>query len=157
MTFTAWTAAAITISTIIVAAQSTRRPAQSSLQSERTFAAELQRALRNGDRRAVMNVVRYPARVSVLQRTHPIYIEDRDALEQKYDMVFTPHVRCAVVGSREPVAGQAQCQLGHGDGFGPGNRMPKREADIVAARDGAGCLAYRPGVDRRTHHQGDAW
>jgi hypothetical protein len=40
----------------------------------------------------------------VSQRPFPIYIKDRDALEQLYDMVFTPHLRCAVVDSREPVA-----------------------------------------------------
>jgi len=53
-----------------------------------------------------MRLVRYPARVSVQQKPHPIYIKDRDALEQMYDMVFTPHLRCAVVDSREPVAGE---------------------------------------------------
>jgi hypothetical protein len=44
----------------------------------------------------------------VLQRPYPIYVKDRDALEQMYDMVFTPHMRCAVVDSREPVAGKPQ-------------------------------------------------
>jgi hypothetical protein len=44
----------------------------------------------------------------VLQRPFPIYIKDREALEQMYDMVFTPHLRCAVVDSREPVAGEPQ-------------------------------------------------
>ena len=72
------------------------------------FATELQRALRTGDRHAVTTLVRYPARVSVLQRPRPIYVKDRDALEQMYDMVFTPHLRCAVVDSREPVVGEPQ-------------------------------------------------
>jgi len=104
----AWTAATITIATMTVGAQPARRPAQSSLRSERAFATELQRALRTGDRQAVTRLVRYPARVSVLQRPHPIYIKDRDALEQMYDIVFTPHLRCAVVDSREPVVGKPQ-------------------------------------------------
>jgi hypothetical protein len=104
----AWTAATITIATMTVGAQPARRPAQSSLRSERAFATELQRALRTGDRQAVTRLVRYPARVSVLQRPHPIYIKDRDALELMYDMVFTPHLRCAVVDSREPVVGKPQ-------------------------------------------------
>jgi len=78
------------------------------MRSERAFATELQRALRTGDRQAVASLVRYPARVSVLQRPFPIYLKDRDALEQMYDMVFTPHLRCAVVDSREPVAGKPQ-------------------------------------------------
>ena len=102
----AWTAATIAIATMTVGAQSPRRPAQSSMRNERGFATELQRALRTGDRQAVASLVRYPARVSVLQRPYPIYIKDRAALEQMYDMVFTPHLRCAVVDSREPVAGQ---------------------------------------------------
>ena len=101
---TAW-AATITIATVTVGAQSPR-PAQSSMPSERAFAAELQRAFRTGDRQAVANLVRFPARVSVRQRPFPIYVKDRDALEQMYDMVFTPDVRCAVVDSREPVAGE---------------------------------------------------
>jgi hypothetical protein len=106
---TAWTAATITIATMtVVGAQSPRRQPQSSLQNERGFATELQRALRTGDRQAVTSLVRYPARVSVLQRPHPIYIRDRDSLEQMYDMVFTPHLRCAVVDSREPVVGKSQ-------------------------------------------------
>jgi hypothetical protein len=75
------------------------------MRSERGFATELQRAFRTGDRQAVAGLVRYPARVSVPQRPFPIYVKDRAALEQMYDMVFTPHLRCAVVDSREPVAG----------------------------------------------------
>jgi hypothetical protein len=105
---TAWTAATITIATMSVGAQSPRRPAQPSMRSEREFANELQRALRAGDRQTVTSLVRYPARVSVLQRPHPIYVTDRDALEHMYDMVFTPHLRCAVVDSREPIVGTPQ-------------------------------------------------
>jgi len=105
---TAWTAATITIATLTVAAQTPPRPRQSSMRSEREFATELQRALRTGDRHAVTSLVQYPARVSVLQRPFPIYVKDRDALEQMYDMVFTPHLRCAVVDSREPVVGKPQ-------------------------------------------------
>ena len=103
----AWTAAAITIATMTVGAQPARRPAPSSMRSERAFATELQRAFRMDDRQAVTSAVRYPARVSVLQRPHPIYVKDRDALEQMYDMVFTPHLRCAVLDSREPVVGKS--------------------------------------------------
>ena len=105
---TAWTTATITIATLTVAAQSPRRPAQSSMRNERAFATELQRAFRTGDRQAVASLVRYPARVSVIQRPRQVYVKDRDALEQMYDMVFTPHLRCAVVYSREPVAGEPQ-------------------------------------------------
>ena len=103
---TAWTAATITVAILTVGAQTPRPPAQSSMRNERAFATELQRAFRTGDRQAVASLVRYPARVSVLQRPFPIYIKDRNALEQMYDMVFTPHLRCAVVESREPVAGE---------------------------------------------------
>jgi hypothetical protein len=78
------------------------------MRSERVFATELQRALRTGDRQTVTSLVRYPARVSVFQRPRPIYVKDRDALEQMYDLVFTPHLRCAVVDSREPVVGKPQ-------------------------------------------------
>src|SRR5215211_5753243 len=103
---TAWTAATITIATLTAGAQPSPRPTQSSLRSERAFATGLQRAFRTGDRQTVASLVRYPARVSVLQRPYPIYVKDRDALEQMFDMVFTPHLRCAVVDSREPVVGE---------------------------------------------------
>jgi hypothetical protein len=102
----ACTAATLTIAMSAAHAQPARGRAQSSLRNERAFAAELQRAFRTGDRQAVARLVRLPARVSVAQRPFPIYIKDRDALEQMYDMVFTPNVRCAVVDSREPVAGE---------------------------------------------------
>jgi hypothetical protein len=101
------TAVTIVIATMTVGAQP-RRPAQPSMRNERRFAAELQRALRTGDRQAVMSLVRYPARVSVFQKPRPIYVKDREALEQMYDLVFTPNLRCAVVDSREPVAGKPQ-------------------------------------------------
>jgi hypothetical protein len=78
------------------------------MRNERAFATELQRALRTNDRQAVMSLVRYPARVSVYQKPRLIYVKDRDALEQMYDMVFTPHLRCALVDSREPAAGEPQ-------------------------------------------------
>ena len=103
---TACTAASIMIAAMTLAAQAPRRPAQSSMRNERAFATELQRAFRSGDRQAVASLIRYPARASVLQRPYPIYIKDRDALDQMYDMVFTPHLRCAIVDSREPVAGE---------------------------------------------------
>jgi hypothetical protein len=101
----AFTVAMITVATLTVSAQS-QRPAQASMENERAFATELQRAFRTGDRQVVASLVRYPARVSVRQRPFPIYVKDRDALEQMYDMVFTPHVRCAVVDSRQPVSGK---------------------------------------------------
>jgi hypothetical protein len=103
---TAWTAVTITIATLTIGAQSAHRPAQPSMRNERAFATELQHAFRAGDRQTVASLMRYPARVSVRQRPFPIYIQDRDALEQMYDMVFTPHLRCAIVDSREPVAGK---------------------------------------------------
>src|SRR5262245_16500810 len=109
-TVAAWTAATVSIATAIATwtleAQPAHRPAQSSLRTERAFASELQRAFRSGDRQTVARLIRFPARVSVAQRPFPIYVKDRDALEQMYDMVFTPHLRCAVVDSREPVAGE---------------------------------------------------
>ena len=97
------TAAALV--TLTADAQPSRRSVQSSLRDERAFATELQRALRMGDRDAVAGVLRYPARVSVRQRPFPIYVKDRAALADMYDMVFTPHLRCAIVESREPAAG----------------------------------------------------
>jgi hypothetical protein len=106
ITRVSWTAATIMMAALTVGAQSPRRPAQSSMRNERAFATELQRAFRTGDRQTVASLVRYPARVSVLQRPYPIYVKDRDALDQMYDLVFTPHLRCAVVDSREPVAGE---------------------------------------------------
>jgi hypothetical protein len=104
---TTWTAATITLATLTVGAQSPRRPVRASPRNERAFATELQRALRAGDRQTVTSLVRYPARVSVAQK-RPIYIKDRDALDQMYDLVFTPHLRCAIVDSREPAAGKPQ-------------------------------------------------
>ena len=103
----ALSAATIAIATSSVGAQSPRPP---SLRGERAFATELQRAFRTGDRQAVASLVRFPARVSVRQRPFPIYVKDRDALDEMFDMVFTPHMRCAIVASREPVAGQPQPQ-----------------------------------------------
>ena len=84
------TTVSIAIATITVGAQSSRAPAQSSMRNERGFATQLQLALRTGDRQTVARLVRYPARVSVLQRPYPIYVRDRDALDQMYDLVFTP-------------------------------------------------------------------
>src|SRR5262245_52808261 len=111
-TVAAWTAATVSIATAIATwtleAQPAHRPAQSSLRTERAFASELQRAFRSGDRQTVARLIRFPARVSVAQRPFPIYVKDRDALEQMYDMVFTPHLRCAVVDSREPVVAKPQ-------------------------------------------------
>ena len=105
---TAWTAVTIAIATMTGVAQAPRRSSQSNMASERGFATELQRAFRTDDRQTVASLVRYPARVSVLQRPRPIYVKDREALEQMYDMLFTPNLRCAVVDSREPVSGQPQ-------------------------------------------------
>jgi hypothetical protein len=106
-TLTAWTAATIALAALTAGAQSPPRPSQSTMRNERGFATELQRALRAGDRQTVTSLVRYPARVSVAQK-RPIYVKDRDALEQMYDLVFTPHLRCALVDSREPVPGKPQ-------------------------------------------------
>jgi hypothetical protein len=103
---TAWMATAVTLVTLTADAQPSRRSVQSSLRDERGFATELQRALRMGDRDAVAGLLRYPARVSVKQRPYPIFVKDRASLVEMYDMVFTPHLRCAIVESREPAAGE---------------------------------------------------
>jgi hypothetical protein len=106
---TAWLATTLTLVTVTAAAQPPRRAAQSSsLRDERGFAAELQRAMRMGDRDAVADVIRFPARVSVLRRPHPVFVKDREALMEMYDIVFTPHLRCAIVESREPANGKPQ-------------------------------------------------
>jgi hypothetical protein len=110
----AWTAATITNRH-----DDRRRTARASsgsieLANERAFRnRDCSARCEPGDRQAVASLVRYPARVSVLQRPFPIYIKDRSALEQMYDMVFTPHLRCAVVDSREPVRGEAPTQAQH--------------------------------------------
>jgi len=80
--------------------------AQAALRQERAFAARVQDAVRAQDRAAVADLVRYPTRVSVRLRPFPIYVADRAALLQMYDMVFTPQLRCAIVASREPSAGE---------------------------------------------------
>jgi hypothetical protein len=103
---TAWMATAAALVTLTADAQPTRRSVQPSLRAERAFASELQRALRTGDRDAVAGLLRYPSRVSVKQRPFPIYVKDRAALMEMYDMVFTPHLRCAIVESREPAEGE---------------------------------------------------
>jgi hypothetical protein len=91
------------------AAQPPGRSAQSSsLRDEREFAADVQRAMRTNDRDVVADLIRYPARVSVRLRPYPIYVKDRAALMEMYDMVFTPHLRCAIVESREPANGTPQ-------------------------------------------------
>jgi hypothetical protein len=103
---TAWMATTVTLVTLTADAQPPRRSVQPSLQDERAFATELQRALRMGDRHAVTGLLRYPARVSVKQRPYPIFVKDRASLVEMYDLVFTPHLRCAIVESREPAAGE---------------------------------------------------
>ena len=102
---TAWIAATVTLAVLTAGAQTPGRSVQPSLRDERAFATELQRAVRMGDRDAVAGLVRYPARVSVKLRPYPIYVKDRAALMDMYDMVFTPHLRCAIVESREPATG----------------------------------------------------
>jgi len=81
------------------------RPA-SAFRQERAFAMQLQDAVRAQNREAVAQLLRYPARVSVHLRPFPLYVEDRAALLQIYDMVFTPQLRCAIVTGREPAAGE---------------------------------------------------
>ena len=103
---TAWMATTVTLVTVTADAQPPRRSVQSSLRDERAFAAELQRALRMGERDSVAGLLRYPTRVSVKQRPYPIYVKDRASLMEMYDLVFTPHLRCAIVESREPAAGE---------------------------------------------------
>jgi hypothetical protein len=94
---------------VTAGAQAPRRSGQAaSLRDERAFAAQLQRAIRTGDRMTVAGLLRYPARVSVQRRPYPVYVKDRDSLIEMFDLVFTPHLRCAIVESREPVAGEPQ-------------------------------------------------
>ena len=101
-------ATTVTLATLAADAQPPRRSVQPSLRDERAFATELQRALRMGDRDAVAGLLRYPARVSVKLRPYPIFVKDRASLLEMYDLVFTPHLRCALVESREPAAGEAR-------------------------------------------------
>jgi hypothetical protein len=98
-------ATTVTLVTLTADAQPPRRSVQPSLRDERGCATELQRALRMGDRDAVAGLLRYPARVSVKQRPYPIFVKDRASLVEMYDLVFTPHLRCAIVESREPAEG----------------------------------------------------
>jgi hypothetical protein len=94
------------------AQRSAKAPPRSPLRQELAFAARLQDAVRAQDRQAVAELVRYPARVSVHLRPFPIYVEDRAALLQMYDMVFTPQLRCAIVTSREPSGGEPPPKYG---------------------------------------------
>jgi hypothetical protein len=91
---------------VLIAVTVAGADAQSALRQERAFAARVQDAVRAQDRAAVADLVRYPTRVSVRLRPFPIYVADRAALLQMYDMVFTPQLRCAIVASREPSAGE---------------------------------------------------
>ena len=79
------------------------RPA---LRLERAFATALQDAVRAQDRAAVAALIRYPARVSLHLRPQLLYVKDRPALIEMYDLVFTPQLRCAIATSREPAAGE---------------------------------------------------
>jgi hypothetical protein len=100
-------ASVVIVSALIAAvAASPGALAQSpSLRDERRFAAQLQHAFRVNDLAAVADLVRYPARVLVARRPFPIYVNDRDALSEMYDLIFTPQLRCAVRESREPADG----------------------------------------------------
>jgi hypothetical protein len=115
-------------------------PSRSAMRQERAFAAQLQDAVRAQDRNAVAELVRYPARVSVHLRPFPIYVEDRAALLQMYDAVFTPQLRCAIATSREPSAGEAAPQytllVARGVVSLAGGR-------IIAERSGRGMLVTR--------------
>jgi hypothetical protein len=85
---------------------------RTALRRERAFAARLQDAVRAQDRGTVADLLRYPARVSVRLKPFPIYVADRPALLQMYDMVFTPQLRCAIATSREPAAGTPAPEYG---------------------------------------------
>jgi hypothetical protein len=113
---------------------------RSALRQERAFAARLQDAVRAQDRAAVAELLRYPARVSVHLRPFPIYVEDRAALLQMYDMVFTPQLRCAVVTSQEPSAGEAAPKYGLLVARGVVSLAGGR---IIAERSGRGMLITR--------------
>ena len=113
---------------------------RSAMRQERAFAARLQDAVRAQDRAAVADLLRYPARVSVRLRPFPIYVENRAALLQMYDMVFTPQMRCAIVASKEQTPGQPAPKdallLARGVVSLAGGR-------IVAERSGRGMLITR--------------
>lgn len=122
------------------AAQRGAGPRPSAFRQERAFAVQLQDALRSQHREAVALLLRYPARVSVHLRPFPLYVEDRAALLQMYDMVFTPQLRCAIVTGREPAAGESPPKypllLARGVVSMAGGR-------VVAERSGRGMLITR--------------
>ena len=122
------------------AQRSTAPRAPAAFRQERLFATQLQDAVRAQNRDAVAQLLRYPARVSVHLRPFPLYVEDRAALLQMYDMVFTPQLRCAIVTAREPAAGEPPPKypllLAKGVVSMAGGR-------IVAERSGRGMLITR--------------
>jgi hypothetical protein len=124
----------------VVATAVTGVDAQSALRVERAFAARLQDALRAQDRAAVADLLRYPTRVSVHLRPFPIYVEDRAALLQMYDMVFTPQLRCAIVTSREASAGEPAPKYGLLVARGVVSLAGGR---IIAERSGRGMVITR--------------
>ncbi len=102
-----WLVAVVSLMGEATGAPQLRRSGRSvALQDERAFAAELKRSLRADDRQAVADLLRYPARVFVQHKPYPIFVKDRGSLAEMYDMVFTPHLRCAVAESREPADGE---------------------------------------------------
>jgi hypothetical protein len=100
----------VVVSALLAAAAASPgvRAQSPSLRDERRFAARLQHAFRIDDRAAVADLLRYPARVLVARRPFPIYVNDREALSEMYDLVFTPQLRCAVRESREPTVDAPQ-------------------------------------------------
>lgn len=124
----------ILLAIAVVAGQS------SALRQERAFAARLQDAVRTQDRAAVAELLRYPARVSVHLRPQLVYVEDRAALLGMYDMVFTPQLRCAIVTSREPSAGEVAPKYGLLLARGVVSLASGR---IIAERSGRGMLITR--------------
>jgi hypothetical protein len=84
--------------------QDARRPSRSpELREERAFALRLQQAVRAFDRAAIADLFSYPARISVYRRPFPVFVKDRAALVEVFDLVFTPQLRCAIAESREPM------------------------------------------------------
>jgi hypothetical protein len=132
-------AAAVSIVILVSALPATGAAAQS-LRQERAFATQLQDAVRTQNREAVAGLIRYPARVTVHLRPQTVYLKDRPALIEMFDLVFTPQLRCAIASSREASAGAPQPQysllLARGVVSIAGGR-------IVAERSGRGMLVTR--------------
>jgi hypothetical protein len=70
-----------------------------------SFLGQLQRAVDHRDRRAVAAMIRYP--ITVLVQGWRVPVRDAAALVTSYDLFFTPEMRCLIVQSGLPRAGEA--------------------------------------------------